>query len=127
MQYGYVKRVNVGFDAAVAQIRDALGDQGFGVLTEIDVQAVMKKKLDRDMPRYLILGACNPQLAATALDAEPNIGLMLPCNVVVRETDGGVEVSIAKPEIMFEVVDNDALTGVADEADRRLKAALEGV
>lgn len=127
MQYGYVKRVACDFDAAVERVKGALGDQGFGVLSEIDVQAVMKRKLDLDMPRYLILGACNPQLASTALEAEPQIGLLLPCNVVVREVDGAAEVSMAKPEAMFQVVENPALAAVADEADRRLQAAMESL
>ncbi|MGD8710648.1 MAG: DUF302 domain-containing protein, partial [Ectothiorhodospiraceae bacterium] len=94
MQYGYVKRLEDGFDDAVARVRDALAAEGFGVLSEIDVQGALKKKLDVDFRRYLILGACNPQLAHKAVQAEPHIGLLLPCNVLVQEADQGTEVSI---------------------------------
>lgn len=127
MRYGYVKQLDYGFDEAVARTKDALASEGFGVLSEIDVQATLKKKLDVQVPRYLILGACNPQLAHKALEAEPHIGLMLPCNVVVREAENGSEVSIAKPEAMFQLVDNEALGPVADDADQRLRRVLESL
>jgi uncharacterized protein (DUF302 family) len=127
MQYGYVKRLEDGFDDAVARVRDALAAEGFGVLSEIDVQGALKKKLDVDFRRYLILGACNPQLAHKAVQAEPHIGLLLPCNVLVQEADQGTEVSIAKPFAMFEMVDNDSLVPVAKEADERLKRALDAL
>lgn len=127
MRYGYVKQLNSDFDGAVAAIKDALAGEGFGVLSEIDVQATLKKKLNLQTPRYVILGACNPQLAHRALEAEPHIGLMLPCNVVVREVENGSEVSIAKPEAMFQLVDNEALAPIADDADQRLRRALEQI
>ena len=125
MHYGYVKRVDYKFDDAVQKIKSALADEGFGVLSEIDVQATLKKKLDLDTPRYVILGACNPKLAHKALEAEPHIGLLLPCNVVVRELGDASEVSIAKPEVMFQLVDNEALGSVASDADERLQRALD--
>jgi len=119
---------NIGFDDAVQRITEALKTEGFGVLTEIDVQATLKKKLDVDFRRYLILGACNPPLAKRALDAESEIGLLLPCNVVVQETAGGeVGVSIADPRVMFTLVDNPSVASVAAEAEDRLRRVLDAV
>jgi uncharacterized protein (DUF302 family) len=125
--YGFVKELRgVSFDDAVRRITEALGAQGFGVLTEIDVQKTLAKKLGIDFRQYAILGACNPTLARKALEAEPQIGLLLPCNVVVQEhPEGRVVVSIADPRAMFTLVENPGLESVADEADRRLRAALE--
>ena len=97
-EYGYTKQLGaVSFEEATARVTEALQREGFGVLTEIDVQATLKKKLDVDMPRYTIFGACNPRLANRAIGVEPEIGLLLPCNVVIRETEQGMEVSIANP------------------------------
>ena len=125
--YGYTAHLpGVSFADARARITDALKQQGFGVLTEIDVKATLKTKLDLDFRRYIILGACNPHLAHQALEAELGIGLLLPCNVCVWEDDsGGSVVSIARPDAMFEIVKNDALQPVAQEADRRLRLALD--
>ena len=124
--YGYTAHLpGVSFADARARITDALKQQGFGVLTEIDVKATLKTKLDLDFRRYVILGACNPHLAHQALEAELGIGLLLPCNVCVWEDDGGSVVSIARPDAMFEIVKNDALQPVAQEADRRLRLALD--
>lgn len=127
--YGFGARIEgTTFDRAVEQVTAALKHEGFGVLTEIDVQATLKKKLDADFRRYVILGACNPPLAKRALDAEPDIGLLLPCNVVVQETEEGeVDVSIADPEAMFRLVDNEAVAPVAKEAEHRLRRALAAV
>ena len=127
MRYGYIKQLHCDFQQAVQRTRDALASEGFGVLSEIDVQATLKKKLDLDRPPYLILGACNPQLAHKALEAEPHIGLLLPCNVVVREAADSVEVSIAKPEVMFELVDNRALASIAGEVDQKLRRVLDEI
>jgi len=127
MRYGYIKQLDCDFHQAAQRTRDALSTEGFGVLSEIDVQATLKKKLDLDRPRYLILGACNPQLAHRALEAEPHIGLLLPCNLVVREADDGVEVSIAKPEAMFQLVDNPALGDIAEEVDQKLQRVLDRI
>ena len=126
--YGYTAHLSgVSFDEARARVTDALKQQGFGILTEIDVKATLKAKLDREFRRYVILGACNPQLAHQALEAELGIGLLLPCNVCVWEEEGGSVVSIARPATMFELVDRDALQPVAQDADQRLRRALEQV
>lgn len=116
--------VDLPFADAVARTRAALADQGFGVLTEIDVQATMKAKLDADMDAYLILGACNPPLAHKALTAQPVVGVLLPCNVVVREDAGAVVVEAVDPVAMMSVADDPALKEVADEAAERLGAAI---
>jgi uncharacterized protein (DUF302 family) len=114
------------FEGAVTQVTDALKLEGFGILTQIDVKETLKKKLDVDFRRYVILGACNPTLAHKALSAEPQIGLLLPCNVVVQEQplDGGVLVSIADPRAMFTLVENPDLTPVVEEADQRLRRVM---
>jgi uncharacterized protein (DUF302 family) len=104
----------------------ALTDQGFGVLTEIDIQATLKAKLDVDVPAQVILGACRPPLAHAALQAEPSVGVLLPCNVVVRSLDDDTTVVEAlDPKIMVSLTQNDALSSVADEAGLRLSTALE--
>ncbi len=116
------------FDDAVERTRTALSRQGFGVLTEIDVQATMRAKLGVEMENYLILGACNPPLAHRAFEAERRIGLLLPCNVVVRSvgTDT-VLIEAADPRMMADLVDAPAVTAVADEATGRLHAAIESL
>lgn len=124
--YGYTTHLPaVSFEDARTRAVDALKQQGFGVLTEIDVAATLKAKLDRDFRRYVILGACNPQLAHQALEAELGVGLLLPCNVCIWEEEGGTVVSILRPSAMFEVVKSDALSSVAREADDRLRRALD--
>ena len=117
----------VGFEEAVARTRAALALEGFGVLTEIDVRATMRKKLGEEMDDYLILGACNPPLAWRALGEEPAIGALLPCNVVVARTPEGVEVSAVDPRAMFEVVGRPEIAGVADEVRGKLVRALEAL
>lgn len=113
------------FDETLAATREALAAQGFGVLTEIDIQATMKAKLDADVDPQVILGACRPPLAHAALQAEPSVGLLLPCNVVVRYLDESTTVVEAlDPKTMVTLTENDALTMVADEAASRLSAAL---
>ncbi len=118
---------HVPFDEARQRIEAALQAEGFGILTEIDVCDTLKKKLGVDFRRYAILGACNPQLAFGALQAEPFIGLLLPCNVVVAEEDGGSVVSILDPKAMFAVVENPSLEQVAQEAAQRLRRALDSL
>ncbi|WP_375688204.1 DUF302 domain-containing protein [Pseudooceanicola sp. LIPI14-2-Ac024] len=121
-----IDRVITGatFDDVEARTRAALADKGFGVLTEIDVQATMKKKIDRDMPRYTILGACNPGMAWQAIGMEPKVGAMLPCNVILREIDGGVEVSAVDPVASMTGIDNDDLHGVAGQVRAMLAEAV---
>ncbi|MBN1207988.1 MAG: DUF302 domain-containing protein [Myxococcaceae bacterium] len=126
LRYGFEKRLaGTTFEQTVEKVTAALKSEGFGVLTEIDVKDTLKKKLGVDFRRYVILGACNPNLAHRALGAESQIGLLLPCNVVVQEApEGGVVVSIADPRVMFTLVENTALTPVADEADQRLRRVI---
>jgi uncharacterized protein (DUF302 family) len=126
VRYGFERRLEqTSFEQALEQVTAALQKEGFGILTEIDVKATLKKKLGVDFRRYVILGACNPPLAHRALNAEPQIGLLLPCNVVVQEgSDGGVVVSIADPRAMFTLVENRAVEPVAEEADARLRRVM---
>lgn len=114
------------FDAVDARTRAALAGQGFGVLTEIDVKATMKKKLDVEMPAYRILGACNPKMALEAIGMEPRVGAMLPCNVILREVDGGVEVSAIDPTASMQAIDNPALHSVVGQVrDLLMKVVAE--
>jgi len=124
-ELGIRTRLSLPYEQAVQKTTEALKAEGFGVLTEIDVKATLKQKLNADFRRYVILGACNPPLAHRALNAEPQIGLLLPCNVVVQEgSDGGVVVSIADPRAMFTLVENRAVEPVAEEADARLRRVM---
>ena len=128
MSYALSTTVDLPYSAAVEQIRDALADQGFGILTEIDLQATLKKKLGVDIAPHVILGACNPPLAHAALEADPSIGLLLPCNVVVRWTpDDTTIVEAVDPQTMVALTANPALQEVADDASRRLYAALNSL
>ena len=127
-KYGFGKTVETGFDDALARVTLALQAEGFGVLTEIDVAATMKKKLGKDMPPYRILGACNPPLADRVLTAEPTIGLLLPCNVVVREDDAGhVHVEFMDPSAVMEMVSAPEVGQVADEVRARLQRVMEAL
>lgn len=110
-----------------ARTRSALAANGFGVLTEIDVKATMKKKLDLEMAPYLILGACNPKMAYQAIGMEPRVGAMLPCNVILREIDGGVEVSAVDPVASMQAIDNQELHAVAGQVRNLLKKAVEEI
>jgi len=127
MEYGSTIATELGFDEVVARTRAALADNGFGILTEIDVQATLKNKLDLDMEQYLILGACNPQLAHQALEVERDIGLLLPCNVVVRRDGDRTVVQALDPQVMVSLPGRPELQPVADEAAKRLSAALQAV
>lgn len=133
MAYTHTITVPLAWDDAVQRTREALADQGFGVLTEIDVRATFIKKLGQDagdaVGDYVILGACNPQLAQRGIAAEPELGALLPCNVVVRRAPGAsaTTVETIDPQTMVRIADNDAIREVADDADGRLKAALKSI
>lgn len=125
MSYALTATLDLPFGAAVDRVRTALAAQGFGVLTEIDLQATLRAKLGVEVPQHVILGACNPPLAHAALQAEPSIGLLLPCNVVVRTAgDGTTLVEAVDPQTMVALTGNAALQDVANDASRRLAAAL---
>jgi uncharacterized protein (DUF302 family) len=127
-RYALVRRVQLDFEEADRRVREALKEEGFGVLTEIDVRSTLKSKLGVDFPRYEILGACNPPLAHRALQAEADVGLLLPCNVVVREAGGGdVVVEAMDPVVQLEVSDNPDLPALADVVRGRLERVLERV
>ena len=127
-KYGFGKTVNFAFDDAIARVTQALQAEGFGVLTDIDVKATMKKKLDRDMPPYRILGACNPPLAHRAISAEPTIGMLLPCNVVVRQDDAGrVHVEFMDPAAVMEMTSAPEIGAVAVEVRQRLERVMAAV
>ena len=124
-KFGFGKIVDLGFEEAVDTVTEELGKEGFGVLTEIDVQATLKKKLGEDMRPYKILGACNPPLAHQAVSAVPEIGLLLPCNVLVRENDEGkVRVSFMDPGAVLGLVDNPDVEPLAAEVKTRLERVL---
>jgi len=127
MDYGITIYVPVPFAEAVARVRDALMAQGFGVLTEIDVQTTLRDKLGEDMEPYLILGACSPPLAHRALAADRRIGLLLPCNVVVRAEANQTVIEALDPQAMLAVAGEASLQPVADEAATRLRAALDSL
>ena len=117
----------ISFAEADARTRKALGESGFGILTEIDVAATMKKKLGVEMTPYLILGACNPKMAYQAIGIEPRVGAMLPCNVILRAVDGGVEVSAIDPVASMQAIDNPALHAVAVQVRDLLAAAVAAI
>ncbi len=128
MSYYFNKTLSGDFDTIVENVRGELGKRGFGVLTEIDVKATLKKKIDVDFPRYLILGACNPSFAYKALTAENKIGTMLPCNVIVRESgDGAIEVAAVDPAASMMAVENTELESVAGEVRSMLKDVVDSL
>jgi uncharacterized protein (DUF302 family) len=122
MMYGFSVQMNCGFDEAVDKVTEALKTEGFGVLTEIDVKATLKKKIDVDRKPYKILGACNPRLANQALNADPDIGLLLPCNVVVREEDdGAITVAFMDPGAVLGLVEQSGVAELAGEVRGKLE------
>ena len=127
--YGYTRNLGgVDFEEAESRTVAALKQQGFGILTEIDVKATLKAKIDVDFRKYKILGACNPPLANKALSADPMVGLLLPCNVILfEEDDGTVTVSFVKPSEIFKVVDNPAVAEIAGEVETKILRAVEAV
>jgi uncharacterized protein (DUF302 family) len=126
MSYHFSKVLGVTFQEAIEKITEELKKEGFGILTEVDVQATLKKKLDVDFRKYKILGACNPSLAYKALQNENKIGLMLPCNVIVQELPNGkVEVAAVDPVASMKSIENPNLQGVASQVQQKLKSAIE--
>ncbi len=126
MQYYFSKTIADSFDNAIQKVTEALKAEGFGILTEIDIKATLKKKLDVDFYNYKILGACNPPYAYKALLAEDKIGTMLPCNVIVQEKEAGqVEVSAVDPAASMQAIENEELAGIAKEISARLQKVIE--
>jgi uncharacterized protein (DUF302 family) len=125
--YGISAELSIPYDQAVQATREALKAQGFGVLTEIDVKETLREKLGVEFRRYVILGACNPPLAHRALQAETDIGLLLPCNVIVYEKDGGSVVSAMDPQMALGIVENPTLAPVAEEAAAKLRSAIDAL
>ena len=128
MQYSFNKILDMSFDDAVNRVIDELKKEGFGVLTDIDVQMTLKKKLDINFRKYRILGACNPSFAYKALQAESRIGTMLPCNVIVQETEAGqIEVSAIDPIASMQTIENPELQDIADQVQGKLKKVIESL
>lgn len=126
MDYVHSRTLDIGFDDAVVRTRAALASEGFGVITEVDIQKTLKAKIGVDFRRYLILGACNPALAYEALQLEANVGAMLPCNVVVQESlDGGVAISAIDPVASMQAIDNPELKTKAAMVGEKLRAAID--
>jgi len=128
IKYGFGKTVAFSFEAAIEKVTQELQKEGFGILTEIDVAATMKKKLNLDMPPYRILGACNPTFAHQALTIEPSIGLLLPCNVVVRmDTHNKIHVEFMDPIVIMELEDKPELIKLSQEVKKRLERAMQAI
>ena len=127
MEYGYRKETDMPYEEAVEKIKEELSKEGFGILTEVDVKATLKKKLDVDIDKYAILGACNPPNAYKSLSAEQEIGLMLPCNVIVYEKEGRTYISAIRPTVAMGMIDNDKLKDIALDIENKLKRAVDNV
>jgi uncharacterized protein (DUF302 family) len=126
MKYYHEKTLkNVSFEEAIQKVTEALKVEGFGILTEIDVQATLKKKLDEDIQPYRILGACNPSYAHKAILAEDKIGVMLPCNVIVQQKEDGVEVAAVDPMASMQAIENKDLVKIAEEIQSKLKGVID--
>jgi len=127
-RYGFGKVVAMGFDETIAKVTAALQKEGFGVLTEIDVASTLKKKLDHDMPPYRILGACNPPFAKRAVTVEPTIGLLMPCNVVVRQdAAGSVHVEFMDPGLMSQMTDNAEIGALGSEVRQKMRKVMDAI
>jgi uncharacterized protein (DUF302 family) len=122
--YQIKKQLNMGYEDAISKIKEELQNQEFGVLTEIDVKATLKKKLDVDFDKYIILGACNPKMAYKALQSEQDLGLMLPCNVIVYEKEGKTFVAAIKATVQMEKIGNPELNDIAKEVEEKLKVVI---
>ncbi|HRN26628.1 MAG TPA: DUF302 domain-containing protein [Ignavibacteriaceae bacterium] len=127
MQYGFKKTTGYTFEQAIEKVTEELKKEGFGVLTTIDVKETLKKKIDVDFKKYTILGACNPKLAHSALQVEEELGLLLPCNLIVYEKDNKTVVSVFDPNIMAHIIDNPDMKAVAEEVKSKLEKVLAAV
>ena len=127
MEYGFSKTVDLSYDDALIKVTEELKKEGFGVLTEIDVKETLKKKLDVDFNKYKILGACNPPLAHKALQLEEQLGLLLPCNVIVYESGDKTVVSAFDPMIMTKLIDNENMMAVAQEVKEKMQRVLNAL
>ena len=127
MNYHFSKTVRISFDDAIKRVTEELKKEGFGILTEIDVQDTLKKKLDVNFRRYKILGACNPPFAYQALQAEDKIGTMLPCNVIVQERPEGSEISAVDPVASMQAIDNPSLAEIAEQVRAKLKKVIDSL
>ena len=127
INYGFTKELDIPYETVIERVREALKKEGFGVLTEIDVKEKMKEKLGLDMGKYIILGACNPPNAYKAILAEENIGLMLPCNVIVYEKGSKTVLSVIRPTVAMQIVDNLELQKVAQAVEEQLKKAFDAI
>jgi len=127
INYGFTKELNIPYGKVIALVREALKKEGFGILTEIDVKEKIKEKLGIDMNKYIILGACNPPNAYKAILTEENIGLLLPCNVIVYEKGGKTVLSFIRPTVAMQMVDNAELQKVAEEGEEKLKKAFDAI
>jgi uncharacterized protein (DUF302 family) len=127
MKYGFSKRTVLSYEKAITKVTEELKKEGFGVLTTIDVQETMKKKLNLDFPKYVILGACNPPFAYEALQAEEELGLLLPCNLIIYEKEGKTNVAAFDPMVMTKILENSAILPVAQEMKARLERVIAAV
>jgi uncharacterized protein (DUF302 family) len=127
VQYGFSKTIDLGFDEAISKVTDELKKEGFGVLTTIDVKDTLKKKINVDFKKYTILGACNPPIAHRALQAEEELGLLLPCNVIVYEKDNKTTVSFFDPMIMTKLINNKKMEPIAKEVKEKLQRVFAGI
>jgi uncharacterized protein (DUF302 family) len=127
MNYGFSKLTDLSYDDAVIRVTEELKKEGFGVLTTINVQETMKKKLNLDFPKYIILGACNPPFAYQALQTEIEIGLLLPCNVIVYEKEGKTNIAVFNPMVITKIVENTDILSVAEEMKTRLERVIAAV
>jgi len=127
MKYGFSKITNYNFEQAIEKVTEELKLEGFGILTTIDVKETLKKKINVDFKKYAILGACNPPLAHKALQAEEELGLLLPCNVIIYEKDGNSIVSIFDPMVMAQIIENPGMQSVAEQVKEKLLRVLERI
>jgi uncharacterized protein (DUF302 family) len=127
INYGFTKELDIPYETVIERVKDVLKKEGFGILTEIDIKQKIKEKLGLDMKKYIILGACNPPNAYKAILAEENIGLMLPCNVIVYEKGGKTVLSFVRPMVAMQMVDNAELQKIAEAVEGQLKRAFDAV